>query len=197
MFYLTDAIGPRVTNSPGFFAAADWVVKQLNDWGVPTHLEQWGPFGRGWTYTRFSAHLIEPSYAPLIGYPQAWTSSTNGPVTGEPVLVEQLAKDSDLDKWRGRLNGKMILIGEPTELKMNMTAQGRYTDAELADLAAAPDPGSNFGFRAPGRPGTQAGGAEATRQFQARLSKFLSDEHPLVVVRPGLGPKRRRNGIRG
>ena len=29
MFYLTDVNGPRITNSPGFFGAVDWVVKQM------------------------------------------------------------------------------------------------------------------------------------------------------------------------
>ena len=35
MFYLTDVHGPRLTNSPGYFAAADWVVKELTSWGIP------------------------------------------------------------------------------------------------------------------------------------------------------------------
>ncbi len=66
LFYLTDVYGPRLTNSPGFFSAADWVVKQLGEWGISAHQEKWGPFGQGWTFTRFSAHLIEPQYAPLV-----------------------------------------------------------------------------------------------------------------------------------
>ena len=41
LFYLTDVHGPRLTNSPGFFAAADWVVKQLGDWGIKAHQESW------------------------------------------------------------------------------------------------------------------------------------------------------------
>src|SRR5438309_1088575 len=57
MFYLTDVNGPRVTSSPGYRAAADWVVKQMNEYGIPAHLEKWGPFGRGWTFTHFEAHL--------------------------------------------------------------------------------------------------------------------------------------------
>jgi hypothetical protein len=81
MFYLTDVYGPRVTNSPGFFSAADWVIKQLGEWGIKAHLEKWGPFGRGWTFTHFSGHLIEPQYAPLIGFPLAYSPGTNGPVT--------------------------------------------------------------------------------------------------------------------
>ena len=62
MFYLTDVNGPRLTNSPAFFGAADWVVKQLETWGIAAHQEKW-PFGRGWQMTHFSAHLIAPQYA--------------------------------------------------------------------------------------------------------------------------------------
>ena len=106
MFYLTDVHGPRLTNSPGYFAAADWVVKQLAEWGITAHEEKWGPFGRGWTYTHFYAGMIEPQYAPLIGYPQAWTAGTNGRVTGEPILIEQLANEADLEKNKGKLKGR-------------------------------------------------------------------------------------------
>src|SRR5215813_8488552 len=74
MFYLTDVNGPRLTGSPGYKRAADWVVKQATEYGLQNpHLEKWGPFGRGWDYTKFSAHLIEPAYAPLIGFPLAWS----------------------------------------------------------------------------------------------------------------------------
>src|SRR3954468_11906735 len=69
LFYLTDVSGSRLTNSPGYFKAADWVVKQLGDWGVSAHQEKWGPFGRGWTYTRFSAQMLQPESVPLIGAP--------------------------------------------------------------------------------------------------------------------------------
>jgi hypothetical protein len=57
VFQLTDVYGPRLTNSPGYFAAADWIVKQLKEWGIEGRQEKWGPFGRGWTYTHFSANL--------------------------------------------------------------------------------------------------------------------------------------------
>ena len=56
LFYLTDVSGPRLTNSPGFRAAADWSVKRLKEWGVgDARLERWGTFGRGWSLVRFSA----------------------------------------------------------------------------------------------------------------------------------------------
>ena len=43
MFYLTDVNGPRVTNSPGYFAAADWVVKQLQELGHGKSSREVGP----------------------------------------------------------------------------------------------------------------------------------------------------------
>src|ERR1044072_7504970 len=78
LFYLTDVSGGRLTNSPGFFAAADWVVKRLGGWGISAHQEKWGPFGRGWTFTRFSAQMLEPQAVPLIGAPLPYTPGTNG-----------------------------------------------------------------------------------------------------------------------
>ena len=33
-FYLADVYGPRLTNSPGYKAAGDWVVKRLKEYGL-------------------------------------------------------------------------------------------------------------------------------------------------------------------
>src|SRR5580765_5672662 len=82
MFYLTDVYGPRLTNSPGYNNAANWVVKQLSEWGVQAHLEKWGPYGQGWAYTKFSASMIEPQCAPLIVVLLSYTTGTDGPVRG-------------------------------------------------------------------------------------------------------------------
>jgi len=177
MFYLTDVNGPRVTNSPGFFGAADWVVKQLGEWGIPAHQEKW-PFGRGWQMTHFSVHLIAPQYAPLIGYPQAWTAGTNGTITGEPMLIPELASDADLEKYKGKIRGRIIMIGGLHELQMSTDPNGhRYTDHELMELSFAPEPGAaGRGGRGPG-----------AREFQQRLQKFLSEEQPSLVLRAGQG----------
>src|SRR5271170_7692826 len=195
-FYLTDLNGPRLTNSPAYFGAADWVVKQLTEWGISSHQEKW-PFGRGWQFTHFSAHLIEPQYAPLIGYPQAWTAGTNGVLTGEPMLIESLASDADIEKYKGKLKGKIIMIGGARELQMSMNPLGRrYTDKELAELQLAPDP--SIGGRGPvfiggpqnGRGGPpQAGGpgGPGGRGFQQKLQKFLAEEQPSLVLRAGQG----------
>src|SRR5688572_1635332 len=69
--YLSDVIGPRLTNSPGMKRANEWTRDQLTKWGLQNaHLEPWGPFGRGWTLKRFSAQIIEPTAFPVIAYPK-------------------------------------------------------------------------------------------------------------------------------
>src|SRR3954471_125358 len=48
-FHLTDASGPRLTNSPGFFRAANYAKQQLSQWGLSNAmLDPWGEFGKGW-----------------------------------------------------------------------------------------------------------------------------------------------------
>ena len=116
LFYLTDVSGSRLTNSPGFFTAAEWIVKRLGEWGITARQEKWGPFGRGWTYTRFSAHMLEPQSTPLIGAPLAYTPGTNGPVSGDAVIVA-IANENDFAKYKGMLRGKIVLLGPGRELQ--------------------------------------------------------------------------------
>lgn len=74
--YMTDVIGPRLTNSPGLKRANEWTRDTLTKWGLENaRLEAWGPFGRGWTLKRFSAQIVEPQSIPLIAYPKAWSPS--------------------------------------------------------------------------------------------------------------------------
>jgi carboxypeptidase Q len=195
VFQLTDVYGPRLTNSPGYFAAADWIVKQLKEWGIEGRQEKWGPFGQGWTFTHFSANLIEPQYAPLIGFPLAWSPGTSGVVTGE-AMAASIAAESDFDKYRGKLRGKILFMGAGRELAMiTQSPSQRYTDDQLTRLSVAADGGGRGAA-----PGTAAlagdgrggrggrggqGGQNSQQQFQNRLNQFLKDEGAAVVVRLG------------
>src|SRR5688572_6110305 len=68
--YLTDVHGPRLTASPQIRAAGEWTKTKLAEWKLEqSHLEPWGPFGRGWSLEGFTANLVTPTYAPLIAYP--------------------------------------------------------------------------------------------------------------------------------
>ena len=196
MFYLTDLYGPRLTNSPGFYDAANWAVKQLGEWGISSHLEKWGPYGQGWTFTKFSAHLIEPQYAPLIGVPLAYSAPTNGPVRGE-VTIASINAEADFEKYKGKMRDKIVLLGAGRDLQMSTQPLGaRRTDDNLAEIARAADPNPPFGIRPPGsealapggrggRGGNGGGGNGPQQQFNRRLNQFLKDEGMLVGVRIG------------
>jgi hypothetical protein len=182
VFYLTDVNGPRLTNSPGFKSAGDWVVKRLQEYGLTNvHREAWGPFGRGWTYTRFSGHMLEPAYAPLIGFPLAWSPGTQGPVEAEAIYAP-LETDADFEKFKGKLRGKIVLSMKSRELAMPTDPPGRrYTDAELsANVDPARLPAL---FRPPGpNPSPEQ---QKRTEFRNKSNQFLKEEGALVVVQSG------------
>ncbi len=148
---LTDHLGPRLTASPEYDKAAEWTATKFREWGLANvHTEKWGPFGRAWTLKRFSAHMLEPQYSPIIGFPQAWSGTTKGPVSGEPVLIP--IRDNDLTGMRsaldrmkkehgGKLQGKIVLTTPPRNASLSVKPLAtRYSEAELAAQALAPDP---------------------------------------------------------
>jgi carboxypeptidase Q len=182
VFYLTDVNGPRLTNSPGFKSAGDWVVKRLQEYGLSNvHEEPWGPFGRGWTYTHFSGHMLEPAYAPLIGFPLAWSPGTSGPVEAEAIYAP-LETDADLEKFKGKLRGKIVLSMKSRDLAMPTEPAGRrLTDAELGGNV---EPGrlANL-FRAPGpQPSPEQ---QKRTEFRNKVNQYLKDEGAMVVLQSG------------
>ena len=158
---LTDVRGPRLTGSPGFDEAARWAMGELNGYGLEkVHLEKWGPFGRAWTLEQSSLELLEPRYQPLTAVPLAWSSSTNGPVTGELVLAPLRVSFRDGPKkldavmqayraqWSGKLRGKIVLVSAPKVPPPQTSPQfRRYTAAELADMMNAPAPAAKITAR--------------------------------------------------
>src|ERR1700722_871246 len=137
MYNLTDRFGPRLVNSPQFKRAGDWAVSQLKEWGMTNaHLEKWSTAGgRGgaipsWEITGYSGAMTEPTYMPLIGYPQAWSGGTNGVVKGEAIEAST-QPPADLEKWKGKLKGKIVLTVPVQELAFPNTPLGhRYTEEE-------------------------------------------------------------------
>ena len=159
LFYLTDVNGPRLTNSPGQRAAADWAVKTLKEWGIEgARLEAWGTFGRGWSLSGFTMSLREPVYAPLPGVPLAWTSGTKGMVSGGVILAplftaQEFERREDRDPTKlvtriqkytaenkGKLKGRFVLITQARELVPPTEApSSRLDDKELAEIKEAPE----------------------------------------------------------
>src|SRR5688572_29559587 len=140
--YLTDVIGPRLTNSPGMKRANEWTRDTMAKWGMQNaKLVSWGPWGRGWSLKSFNAQVTSPQTVPVIAYPKAWTTSTKGAVTGDVVLFDAKT-EADFEKYKGKLNGKIVLIsGEPKEIEADFTGYGtRRSDEALKKMADAVPP---------------------------------------------------------
>src|SRR5438093_1933809 len=187
--YLSDVIGPRLTASPNMKRANEWTRDQLTKWGLQNaHLEAWGPFGRGWSLKRFSAQVVEPQGIPLIAYPKAWSPGLAAPVTAEVVYIDAKT-EADLEKYKGQLNGKIVLTGPMREVPAHFESQGRRLDEKsLLALADAPEP----------RPGGNRGGgnfqgggnAQAFRtlqQFAGAKLRFFQQEGAAVLIDPSRG----------
>ncbi len=105
--HFTEIIGPRLTGSPQVKAASEYGKTRLGEWGLDNpRLEAW-EFGRGWSLEKFSIEMIEPRYVPLVGYPEAWSASTAGELTGKPVLLGDKTP-ADLAKMNGQLKGAIV-----------------------------------------------------------------------------------------
>lgn len=137
--YLTDVIGPRLTNSPGQKRANEWTKQQLEKWGLKNAMvDPWGTFGRGWEIKSFSASITAGGQtSPFRSYPKAWSPSTPGPVTADVIYVDA-ADEAGLEKYKGKLKGAIVLTASerPVQDIFKPTAS-RQSDEELQKLEAA------------------------------------------------------------
>ena len=173
--WLADVYGPRTTGSPAIQQASEWAMKTMTSWGLSNvHQERW-KFGKGWTLQRFHATLVEPQVQPIIAMPMEWSSGTNGTVTAD-VVRAQLATDADLERNRGKLAGKIVLIQPARAVRM---LEGpiilRMDDKWTAEAETTPIPQAGEG-RGRGRGG---------QEFRDRLEKFLKTEGVVAVFERG------------
>ena len=88
---IVDQFGPRLTGTPAHKHAAEWARDRLREFGLESAaLEPW-QFGRGWVLDHLTVEMVEPRYAPLIGYADAWSPSTKGDIIATPILLDKLA----------------------------------------------------------------------------------------------------------
>jgi carboxypeptidase Q len=208
--YLSDVIGPRLTASPGMKRGNEWTRDQLTKFGLEnSHLEAWGPFGRGWSLKRFYAMVDGPTAFPLIAYPKAWSPGTDTllpkpapapagkkgkaapPPPAAPASTAYTAevahfnatKEEELEQYKGKLRGKIVLVGPIREIKAHFDPEGtRETDKELLTLADAPDPSAPR--RAPQGPpnNAQFQNFQQQQRFASSRLRFLADEGAAILV---------------
>ena len=169
--WITDYNGPRLTGSPGLDNATKWVVEELNSWGMNNvHLQEWGPFGRGWEMTHFEMHVNSPNYWPIIAYPKAWSSSASG--EGEVVYLD-IKDKNDIEKYRGQLSGKFILIDSMLHINEEFKASAnRHDNKSLLELANANTP----------TPRSRRYRNNSGNSLRKDIWNMLEEERPIAVL---------------
>jgi hypothetical protein len=132
---LADGIGPRLTGSPNMAKANAWTRDQLTKMGcVNAHLEDWGEFGMGWQQLNTWVRMTEPDTAVFVAQATPWSPGTNGVLSGQAVAAV-INDPSDMDKYKGKLGGKIVFLGAMREVPVPDKAFfERYTDKQLQEL---------------------------------------------------------------
>jgi hypothetical protein len=178
---LSDGIGPRLTGSPNMKKANEWTRDRLTDAGlVDAHLEDWGEFGMGWSQVNSWARMMTPDTEPIWIQAAPWSPATEGPVTADAVVLE-LTSEADLAKYKGKLAGKIVLLGAPHAI-VDLTEPlfSRYTAEELKEMEGpeAPRAGAGQNFA--------AAMAERTRVAALRTAalKMMTEEGVAAILSP-------------
>ena len=172
---LMDQIGPRLTGSPNVKRANEWTRDKLKEFGlVNSHLEAWEPFGRGWANEYTNVRMVSPDVATLIAYSKAWTPGTDGAVRGKVMRVN-IRGPQDMAKYRGKLAGKILLVGDDPEVKPSIEPLSeRYNEKSLADIG---------NYQIPSERNLQQFAQFAQRaRLQRQINKFFDDEKALAII---------------
>jgi carboxypeptidase Q len=176
---ITDRIGPRVTGSPQMKEANNWAKDKLNEWGLAnSHLEGYGPFGRGWQEEFTSVRMVTPEIAMLRAIPRAWTPGTNGVIRGKVVKIK-VEKKEDLEQYKGKVAGMIVLTADMREVKPATDPLSvRLTDQKLDEVAQYQIP--------PERGGGRYSPEEARKRMEMAkaMNQFFVDEKALAVIEP-------------
>ncbi len=114
--YLTTQIGPRLTGSPQLDQASHWTEEQFKALGLTNvHLESW-TIANGWKRGPATGRVVWPATHELTLATAGWSASTNGTVKGEVIGIDA-EKVEDLEKYKGKLGGKVVLLGRPQDLQ--------------------------------------------------------------------------------
>jgi hypothetical protein len=102
-------------------------------------------------------------------------------------MLAVIRTQADMDKYKGKLRGKIVMTASPRALPFPTDAEAhRYSDAELAAEAQAPEPGRSSPFSA-ATPITRGDGApplsrEARQALQDKIVAFMKDEGVLLTI---------------
>ena len=193
--YMTDVLGPRFSNSPGYTKAAEWAKKKFEEFGIKAELEDYGEIGPGWENRYTSVHMHKPQYMTLIAYPMPYSRGTGGKIISHVLFVniKEIFSMSDLEKFKGKLRGKIVFTQPKRKLTLNFNpAAVRLSDAELDDMAELkiPPPEEMTDVPQDSYEAMQKdSGRDKKRPLdEKKILEFFENEGVAAIVEPG-GPQ--------
>jgi hypothetical protein len=186
---LFDDIGERLTGSPAMARANEWTRAQLASMGcADAHLESWGEFGMGWRQISTSIDMVTPDTAVFIGQATPWSPPTTGSVTAEVIAVPRLKEEKDLEAWKGKLAGKIILYGKPPEINPDPAPfMQHYDENKLGQIFRYPlDGNMDEQHVNPQDPKFWEDYFKKV-SFEEQVAKFFADQHAVALLVTGWG----------
>jgi carboxypeptidase Q len=171
---LMDGIGPRLTNSDNHRKAQAWAIDKFKGYGLANIHTEGFDFGLSWTLNNHDVRMVSPRALRLTSIPVAWSPATKGTITA-PIVVAPMSREEHFADWKGKLNGKIVLISLPGQTSETKNPPfKRFSDAEIGEFDKFDQPSFD--------PDAQAMGLER-RAFQRKLSEFLAAEGALAMVK--------------
>jgi hypothetical protein len=171
--YLSDMIGQRLTGSENLKKANEWTRHRFADYGLSNpHLESWS-IAHGWTRGKARGRIVSPAEHSLTLASYGWGPGTNGVVRGPVVYVKATTKE-DLDAYKGKLKGAIVISSEPLLLPP--------PDQPALNPMLVPD-GDDILLIRPRRPDARPEArAPSGRRFFQERTEFFKNEGVLATL---------------
>lgn len=143
--HLTTEIGARLTGSPQMNRASDWTLQRFKDYGVDAHLET-TEIPHSWTRGPDTAEITAPIQKSVEIRSLGWSKATAGTVSGNVIFLN-LDDPKELDKYKGKLKGAILITRKPTELPSEAEPPNNAYDAVIPPSHGIPQPGARGRFR--------------------------------------------------
>src|SRR5216683_93805 len=168
--YLADRIGPRLTGSPQLDQASHWTMERFKELGLANvKLEPW-TIANSWTRGPATGQVISPTHHVLTLETAGWSASTKGALRG-PVIGIAAEKVEDLQQYKGKLKGAIVIVGRPVEMVSPGNPLLTPWGEETIPVAM------------PKMDASKPYGSEAPRNFRQAQAKFFEEEGVGAVLR--------------
>jgi hypothetical protein len=176
--WLTDFLGPRLAASKNGQRAEALVKEKMTEFGLSNARQEYavGFAKGGWNNEKTYIALTAPYYTAFAATPKAWSGGTTGLVKGEAVYLN-VEKEEDIEKYKGRLGGKIVLMPAVTTYTINFEPLASRLTQERLDELARDSRGGAQNLRP-----RMTASLPSAYLLRDKINQLLKDEKPLAVL---------------